>query len=159
MATAAGLSVQIYDPYAASQASDTMRYVTWDEVLATSDFVSIHCPLNAETRRMFNAAAFARMKPSATLINTSRGGIVDTPALVDALRDGHIGNAAIDVLEREPPLPGDIPSDLAKLVVTPHAAWYSEEALADLQRLAARAIVEICQTGTTTTIVNRPTPS
>jgi D-3-phosphoglycerate dehydrogenase len=90
------------------------------------------------------------------LINASRGGIVDTGALIHALQSGQIAGAALDVLEREPPQVGDLPLDMPNLLVTPHAAWYSEESLLDLQRLTARAIVELHQTGTTSTVVNRP---
>jgi D-3-phosphoglycerate dehydrogenase / 2-oxoglutarate reductase len=156
MAVATGMRVQVFDPYLTISPSDGTTLVGWDELVETSDYISIHCPLTEETAGLFNAAAFRRMKPSAVLINTSRGGIVDTPALIGALQRGAIAGAAIDVVAHEPPRPGDIPTDLANLIVTPHAAWYSEEALADLQRLAARAIVEIFKTGTTESIVNLP---
>ncbi len=156
MAIAAGLRVQTYDPYLAAQGGDQPDLVDWETLLATSDYVSVHCPLNRETAGLFGTDAFMLMKPSAILINASRGGIVETSALIHALRTGQIAGAALDVLEREPPRPGDLPADLPNLLVTPHAAWYSEEALLDLQRLTARAIVEMYQTGTTITVVNGP---
>jgi D-3-phosphoglycerate dehydrogenase len=155
MARAVGLRVQVFDPYAAV-AEGATSLAGWDDLLETSDYVSIHCPLTDETAGMFNAAAFARMKSSAVLINTSRGGIVNTADLVDALRNGAIAGAAIDVLDQEPPAPGTIPADLPNLLVTPHAAWYSEESLVDLQQLTAQAVVEIFETGTTGTVVNAP---
>lgn len=154
MAQAVGLEVIVFDPYVEIRPGDETRYVGWDELLATSDFISIHCPLTADTSGLFNVRAFERMKPSSVLINTSRGGIVDTSALVSALRTGAIGGAALDVLAEEPPGPDELPSAVPNLIVTPHAAWYSEEALLDLQRLAARAIVELYTQGTTTSIVN-----
>jgi D-3-phosphoglycerate dehydrogenase len=156
MAEATGVTVQTYDPYLAAQPTAPAGLVDWDDILATSDFVSIHCPLNRETAHLFGADAFARMKPSAVLVNASRGGIVDTVALINALQSGQIAGAALDVLEREPPRAGDLPLDMPNLLVTPHAAWYSEESLLDLQRLTAQAIVELHQTGTTSTVVNRP---
>jgi D-3-phosphoglycerate dehydrogenase len=156
MGGASGLTVQTFDPYLAAQPKAPAGLVGWEELLATSDFISIHCPLNRETAHLFGADAFARMKPSSVLINASRGGIVDTAALIDALRSGLIAGAALDVLEREPPLADDLAHDIPNLLVTPHAAWYSEESLLDLQRLTARAIVEMYQTGTTATLVNSP---
>lgn len=156
MAQATGLTVQTFDPYLAAQANAPAGLVDWDELLTTSDFVSIHCPLNRETAHLFGADTFARMKSSAILVNASRGGIVDTSALIDALRSGQIAGAALDVLEREPPQAGDLPPDLPNLLVTPHAAWYSEESLVDLQRLTARAIIEMYQTGTASTVVYQP---
>jgi D-3-phosphoglycerate dehydrogenase len=143
MATAIGLEVLVHDPYVQAQSPRQVTYTNWATILARSDFLSIHCPLTNETSGMFGIEAFGTMKPTAVLINTSRGGIVDTPALIEALRTGEIGGAALDVLATEPPAPGDIPPDLPNLVVTPHAAWYSEEALRELQRTAAQEIVDV----------------
>jgi len=156
MVKALDMNVVVFDPYAAASASDQTTYVGWEEILATSDFISIHCPLNAQTAGMFNEVTLRKMKPTAVLINTSRGGIVDTSALMSALRNGVIGGAAVDVLAQEPPGPEDIPDNIPHLIVTPHAAWYSEESLVELQRLTAQAIVEIFETGTTSSIVNAP---
>lgn len=119
MARALHMDVIEFDPYAAPSAQGQMTYVGWEDVLSMSDFISIHCPLNGQTAGMFDEAAFQRMKPTAVLINTSRGGIVDTPALMAALRNGVIGGAAVDVLAREPPGPEDIPEDVVNLIVTP----------------------------------------
>lgn len=105
--------------------------VDFDTLLKESDVVSIHAPLNTDTKGLFNAAAFAKMKPSAVLINVGRGPIVDEPALVDALNNGQIAGAGLDVMETEP-LPADSPlfnvKDSDKLLMTPHMAWASVEA-------------------------------
>ena len=102
----------------------------FDEVLARADVISLHCPLNDETRKLFGAREFSSMKNNALLINTARGGLVDSLALAAALRDGRIGGAAIDVLPAEPPVDGDPLLDYTgeNLVVTPHIAWASDRA-------------------------------
>lgn len=104
--------------------------VAFDEVLETADVVSLHCPLNEDTRGLMGSAEFARMKDTAILINTARGGLVDSAALAAALRDGDIAAAAVDVLPKEPPVDGDPLLDYVgdNLVVTPHVAWATNEA-------------------------------
>ena len=93
---------------------------TLDEVLTSSDFVSLHCPLTPATRHLIDAAALARMRPSAILVNTARGGVIDQGALVAALRRGALAAAAIDVTDPEPPLPGDPLYATPNLIVVPH---------------------------------------
>jgi glyoxylate reductase len=93
---------------------------TLDEVLACSDFVSLHCPLTPATRHLIDAAALARMRPSAILVNTARGGVVDQVALVAALQRGALAAAAIDVTDPEPPPPGDPLYAIPNLIVVPH---------------------------------------
>lgn len=102
----------------------------FDEVLDRADVISLHCPLTAATRKMFGADEFARMKPGAFFINTARGGLVDSAALVAALSSGQIAGAAVDVLPSEPPVDGEPLLDYtgANLIVTPHIAWASDEA-------------------------------
>jgi glycerate dehydrogenase len=104
--------------------------IAFDELLARSDVISLHCPLVAETRGLFAAAEFARMKNTSILINTARGGLIDSAALADALRNGEIGAAAIDVLPQEPPVNGDplLDYDGGNLLVTPHIAWATDRA-------------------------------
>jgi glycerate dehydrogenase len=104
--------------------------VGFDELLAESDVISLHCPLNDETRELFGAREFRAMKKNAILINTARGGLVDSQALADALADGEIAAAAIDVLPKEPPVDGDPLIDYRgdNLVLTPHIAWATDEA-------------------------------
>jgi glycerate dehydrogenase len=104
--------------------------VGFDELLAESDVISLHCPLTDETRNLFGAREFRAMKNSAILINTARGGLIDSRALADALSSGEIGAAAIDVLPKEPPIDGDPLLDYEgdNLIVTPHIAWATDEA-------------------------------
>ena len=99
--------------------------VSMDELLRRADAITLHCPLGDATRKLFGAAEFAAMKRTAFLINTARGGLVDSQALVDALRAGEIAAAAVDVLPQEPPVNGDPLLDYEgrNLVVTPHIAW------------------------------------
>lgn len=100
------------------------------EALPAADVVSLHCPLTAETRDLIDADALARMKPTALLINTARGGIVDEQALAEALRRGEIAGAGVDVLSSEPPREGNplLAPDIPNLLVTPHCAWGSRTA-------------------------------
>jgi len=111
--------------------------VPFAELLGQVDALSLHCPLTAETRGLIGARELAAMKPGAFLINTGRGGLVDEPALVEALRSGHLGGAGFDVLTAEPPR-ADHPllaTDVPRLIVTPHNAWGSREAR---QRIVAQ---------------------
>jgi phosphoglycerate dehydrogenase-like enzyme len=94
-----------------------------DDLLAEADVVSLHVPLTAETERLIDAAALARMKRGAILVNTARGGLVDQAALTEALRTGHLGAAGLDVFAREPHDAGEALFNLPNVVVTPHVAW------------------------------------
>ena len=103
--------------------------VDFDRLLSIADIITLHCPLNDDTRNMFGHDEFLAMKPEAILINTARGGLVDSAALVHALDSGAIGAAAIDVLPQEPPVAGDPLLEYRgnNLVVTPHIAWATRE--------------------------------
>ena len=98
--------------------------VAFDELLANADVISLHCPLTAATRKLFGREEFRAMKKTAILVNTARGGLVDSAALADALRNGDIAAAAVDVLPHEPPVDGDPLLDYRSnnLIVTPHIA-------------------------------------
>lgn len=104
--------------------------VELQQLLAMSDIVSLHCPLNDSTRGLIGAREFALMKPDALLINTARGALVDGGALAAALKAGRLGGAGIDVLPREPPRNGDplLDPDIPNLILTPHVAWAAREA-------------------------------
>ena len=101
-----------------------------DQMLPKLDVLSLHCPLTADTRGLIDAARLSAMKPDALLVNTARGALVDSQALVDALRAGRLGGAAIDVLSHEPPVAGDplLEPDVPNLIVTPHVAWAARDA-------------------------------
>ena len=114
----------------------------FEEVLRESDVISLHCPLTDETRNLFRAGDFQMMKPTALLINTARGALIDDAALIDALKNGLIAGAGIDVLREEPPVHGSplLDLDLPNLIISPHVAWASNEAV---QALADQVIDNI----------------
>ncbi len=130
--------------FAEHRGATTVRegYTAFEQVLAEADVISLHCPLKDNTRGLIGAAELARMKPTAILVNTSRGGLVDEVALAEALRAGQIAGAATDVLSTEPPRGGNplLDADLPNLIVTPHVAWASAQAM---QRLADQVIDNI----------------
>ncbi|MFD2642426.1 2-hydroxyacid dehydrogenase [Pseudomonas japonica] len=101
-----------------------------EELLPQVDALTLHCPLNDNTRHMIGAAQLALLKPGAFIVNTARGGLIDEQALADALRAGHLGGAASDVLSVEPPVNGNplLAGDIPRLIVTPHSAWGAVEA-------------------------------
>ena len=109
-------------------------YTAFDTVLQESDVISLHLPLNEQTRHLIGTAEFARMKPGALLINTARGGLVDEAALLEALRSKRIGGAGFDVLEKEPPAQGHplLDLDMPNFIMTPHIAWSGREAMQTL---------------------------
>ncbi len=145
---AAGLGYEVigYD-IAADPDAETfhgVRSVSLDELLERSQVLSLHTPLTEQSRGMIGVEQFALMRSDAILVNTSRGGVADTAALVEALRAGTILGAAIDVHETEP-LPVDHPlTTFDSVVLTPHLAWYTEESYAELKRRTVENVVEVC---------------
>ena len=137
--------IAAHDPHVGGShfAERDVRGVNLDELLAMADYVSIHCPLTEETHHLIGERELGRMKKSAFLINTARGAIVDNAALARALREGRIAGAALDVVETEP-IPHDDPLlGLSNCLITPHAAWYSEEASRDLKTKAAEEVARV----------------
>lgn len=134
---------------------DDVRTVSsLEELLAEADLVSLHCPLTADTRGLIGAAELAAMKPTAVLLNTARGPLVDTEALVAALERGEIAGAGLDVTDPEP-LPSDHPLRLRDdVVVTPHVAFSSDGSLAELARKAATNAADVLLGRTPATVVN-----
>lgn len=130
VAQAMGCKVIFYSASGKSSCTEYER-VEFDELLAQSDILSLHCPLSDRTRGLINKEAFSKMKKSAILVNVARGPVVDTQALYDALTEGQIAAAGLDVLEKEP-ISKDNPlgtiKDSTKLIITPHMAWASTEA-------------------------------
>jgi D-3-phosphoglycerate dehydrogenase len=130
-----GMDLVAYDPYLDDAAIGDLgaRPMTLEELLATSDYVSIHTPLMPETRHLLGAAELARMKPTACLVNVARGGVVDQSALVAALAEGRLAGAGVDVFEAEP-LPTDDPlMSLDNVILSPHAAHHSLESMNELR--------------------------
>jgi D-3-phosphoglycerate dehydrogenase / 2-oxoglutarate reductase len=128
--------------------------VPLDELLVRSDFVSLHAPLTDSTRHMISGPQLARMKPTAWLINTSRGGLIDNAALKEALAAGRIGGAALDVFEPEPPDLSDALYKNERVIVTPHAAFVSAESLHELRLRASRQIADALEGKRPANVVN-----
>ena len=117
--------------------------VDLDALLAESDMITLHLPLTAETRCLIDAAALAKMKPTAFLVNTARGGIVDSAALLQAVESGAIAGAALDVVDAEPPPPDHPLHRSERILVTAHVAWYSRQAFDDLRVKAVQEIARV----------------
>lgn len=166
-AKALGMEVRFYDPYRTNGTDLSLgltRVEDLDELLAGSDVVTIHAPLDAETRMMLNRERLSRIKPGAILINTARGSIVDPDAVLEALRSGRLGGAGLDVLPEEPPSP-DLPLLKAwrepnsplrhRLILTPHSAWHTPSSVHDVRKLSTLTTRQVLETGTSRDIVNR----
>jgi D-3-phosphoglycerate dehydrogenase len=132
--------------------------VPLEEVLAAADILTLHLPLTPATHHLLDASALARMPAGAMVVNTSRGQLVDEVALVEALRSGHLAGAALDVFEQEPLAAHSPLRDLPGVILSPHAAWYSPEALTDLPRLATQQAIEFLAGTAVPNIVNAPRP-
>jgi D-3-phosphoglycerate dehydrogenase / 2-oxoglutarate reductase len=138
------MNVLIYDPYkpaAEIKAAGCEPVADLDAALPNADFVSVHCPKTPETVGMFNAARLKRMKPSAYLINTARGGIVEEKALYDALSSGKLAGAGLDVFEQEPPPVGHSLFTLPNVIIAPHVAGVTLEAVDRMSVQTARNIL------------------
>jgi D-3-phosphoglycerate dehydrogenase len=144
-AMAFGLKVVAHDPFVSAESAREfgVELVSFERLLEISDYVSLHAPLTPQTRGLFNAEAFRRMKAGAFIVNTARGPLLDEAALVAALDSGRLGGAALDVVATEP-LPKD--SSLlgrANVILTPHTAFYSVEALEELQTKCASDVARV----------------
>ncbi len=133
---------------------DGVEAVTLDEVFEQADVVSLHCPLTEQTHNLVNAERLEAMKPGSLLVNVSRGGLIDTAALNDALRAGTIAGAALDVLPQEPPDAEDPLLGAPNVLLTNHSAWYSEASLVNLRRLLAERCCAALAGQPVPTIVN-----
>jgi phosphoglycerate dehydrogenase-like enzyme len=155
-AAAIGMTVIAHDPYVvdteprwqagpgrAGPARPGPERVGLDELLRRSDYLSVHLPLTAETRHLVGRRALSLMKPTAFLVNTSRGAVVDEAALAEALAAGSIAGAGLDVLETEPPAAGDPLLGRSDVTLTPHSAAYTEEALAEVRRVALEDVTRV----------------
>ncbi len=151
-----GLRIIAYTPRLSPSALTPPDIATTDLdlLLCESDYVSLHLPVTPATQRVVNESFLQRMKPSAFLINTSRGALVDETALASALHEGSIAGAALDVLAQEPPDPAHPLLQLENVILTPHAAFYSTAAIAELAEKAARHVAQSLQRQRPDNVVN-----
>ena len=142
-----GVKQIAYDPYCDARLATSMgiELVAFDHFLAASDIVSVHVPLTAETHHILSDQAFAAMKTTALLINTARGPVVDEQALVRALTTGQIAGAGLDVFEEEPLAANSVLASLDNVLLSPHAAWYSEDSEQEIRRKTAQNVVDVLQ--------------
>ncbi|SFB45419.1 D-3-phosphoglycerate dehydrogenase [Cohnella sp. OV330] len=151
-----GCKILIYDPYLAhAQLPMNAETTGFDRLLAQSDIFTIHCPLTEQTRRMFRAETFARMRKQPAIVNVSRGPIVDERDLLAALDEGIVSFAALDVMETEPPGRDHPLLNHPKALVTGHAAWYSEQSENRLRDLLAVRMLDYLEGRPVPSIVNK----
>lgn len=149
--------ILIFDPYINDEIINkySLCMASFYEILRNSDYISIHCPLNNETYHMFDEREFQLMKPTSYIVNTSRGSIINSKSLYHALVYGHIAGAGLDVLEEEPP---GLDNELLKLdnvIITPHAAFYSESSIEDLKYKTALNVLKVLKGEKPVNVVNK----
>lgn len=152
-----GLKVIAHDPYIDQEIIRQFgaEPASLEEVMSRSDFVSVHAPLTDETRGMINRANLQLMKPSAFLINTARGPVVNEADMVEALRANLLAGAALDVVAEEPIRPDHPFLTMDNVILTPHTAWYSEESEVEMRRKCARNVLEALLGQVPTYLVNK----
>lgn len=143
-AKAFGLQVKAYDPYLSESEMNLLDVESGEfgDLVSTSDFISLHVPINEETYHLIDAGVFDSMKDTAYLINTSRGDVVDESALINALKAKKIAGAGLDVLSQEPPEARNPLLSMPNVIVSPHSAFISHEALTELGAMATKAIID-----------------
>jgi D-3-phosphoglycerate dehydrogenase len=151
-----GMKVIAYDKFRPDEELRAIGVepVSFDEALSRADYVTLHVLLNAGTRGLIDAAALAKMKPDAMLVNTSRGPVVDQEALADALESGHLAGAALDVFEVEPLVADSRLRTMEHVILTPHSASYSIEAIQTLREEVCANVAEWIQTGWASNVRN-----
>lgn len=155
MARGIGMRIAVCDPYVKEISdADTTLYSNIDEVLDRADILSVHTPLTPETKHMLAAPQFKRMKNTAVLINTSRGPVIHTEDMMEALKKGEIAGAGLDVCEGEPLGKNHPLLQMENVIFTPHVAMYSEEAMADLHHKLTKQALDVLQGRYTENIVN-----
>jgi D-3-phosphoglycerate dehydrogenase len=137
-----GVKVIAFDPYL-EKSPGGIELKDLNIVLKESDFISIHCPLNDSTRHLIGEEAFKKMEKKPLLINTSRGPIIDEKALIQALKEGIISGAGLDVLEKEPPDPQNPLLKMDNVILSPHVSFYSVESISELKRRTAKNVSEV----------------
>lgn len=140
-----GITVIAYDPYVSEQmaADRGVTLVSLERLCRQADFISVHAPLIADTKGMIGKTQFALMKETAFVLNTSRGPVIDEEALLYALQEGWIAGAALDVLEEEPVCKDHPFLSMENVILTPHVAWYSEEAAREMRSKAAMGVLDV----------------
>lgn len=149
--------ILVYDPFLDAETIQLLgaEKVEWEEALSEADFISVHMPLNEKTKGIINSDAFDLMKPTASIVNTSRGPIIDENALIDALKNGKINSAGLDVHTKEP-LDSDSPlMKIENCVLSDHVGWYSEESMSELKRKAAINVKDVLIKGKPVYPVNK----
>jgi D-3-phosphoglycerate dehydrogenase len=149
-----GIKVIAFDPYL-QKAGEGVELMDFDAVLKKSDFISIHCPLNDSTRHLIGDNAFKKMEKKPLLINTSRGPIIEEKALIQALKDGMISGAGLDVLEKEPPDPQNLLLKMDHVILSPHVGFYSEESISELKQRTAKNVSDVLMGRWPGSVVNR----
>jgi len=152
--SAFGVKVITFDPYL-EKVSEGIELEDFDTVLKESDFISIHCPLNDSTRHLIGDEALKKMEKKPMIINTSRGPIVDERALIQALEQGLISGAGLDVLEKEPPDDQNSLLKMENVILSPHVGFYSEESISELKRRTAKNVADVLRGKRPASVVNR----
>jgi glycerate dehydrogenase len=153
IALALGMKILIYDLFPQPVESPDICYVTLEELLTRSDFVSIHCPLTASTRHLINRETLALMKPTSYIVNTGRGPVIKEADLIEALQNKKIAGAALDVQEQEPPALDNPLFSMDNVIMTPHIGWRRLESRQRLIQLTADNIAAL-NSGVPTNVVN-----
>ncbi len=128
--------------------------VDLDTLLKEADFISVHCPLNESTRHLIGEIAFRKMRKKPLIVNTSRGPIIEEKALVQALKEGLVSGAGLDVMEKEPPDPGNPLLKMEQVILSPHMSFYSEESIKELKRRTAEGVADVLQGKWPQSVVN-----
>jgi D-3-phosphoglycerate dehydrogenase len=149
-----GVKVIAFDPYL-QKAGEGVELMDFDAVLKKSDFISIHCPLNESTRHLIGKKEFQKMEKRPIIINTSRGPIIDEAALIEALEEGGVSGAGLDVLEKEPPDPQSPLLKMDNVILSPHVGFYSEESISELKRRTAQNVSNVLMGRWPGSVVNR----
>lgn len=156
-AKALGMNVLAYDPFVTAEnaAEAGAQKAEMDQIIAESDFISIHCPLTPDTKGMFDYEAFKAMKDTAYIINTARGPVINEPDLVRALEDGLIGGAGLDVLMEDKGQTDHPLYAFENVIITPHAAWYSETAILRRRTQTVESVIEVLEGREPTSYLNK----
>ena len=157
MARGIGFQVWASDPYVPKGRilKKGARPVSLNALVRHSDFISLHLPLSSKTRHIINAEQLKKMKPTAYLVNTARGELIDEKALQAALNRGWLAGAALDVMEKEPPNPDHPLRTMENLILTPHCAWYTERSQKELRKKACAEVIRVLRGGIPKNLVNK----